>query len=102
MLMNVTLSSVAELSLSISIGLLPFFLMVGICTWVHVWVRVDEIKKTIGETRNMFDRMLDRTHDIRCNTDQIDTIHEDVKKIREMAEVVMQEEDKAAAEENNH
>lgn len=100
--MNVTLSSVAEISLSISIGLLPFFLMVGICTWVHVWVRTDEIKKTMGETRNMLDRMLDRTLDIRRNTDEIDTIYEDVRKIREMAETVMQEEDKAVAEENNH
>lgn len=99
--MNVTLSSVAELSLSISIGLLPFFLMVGICTWIHVWVRIDEIKKTMEENRNMIDRMLDRTSDIRRNTDEIDTIYEDVKKIREMAETVMQEEDKVAAEENN-
>lgn len=99
--MNVTLSSVAELSLSISIGLLPFFLVAGICTWIHLWVRVDEIKKTMEETRNMIDRMLDRTSDIRRNTDQIDTIYEHVKKIREMAEAAMQEEDEVATEENN-
>jgi hypothetical protein len=101
MLMNITLSSVAELSLSISIGLLPFFLMVGICTWIHLWVRADENKKTMEETRNMLDRMLDRTHDIRRNTDEIDTIYEDVRKIREMAESLMQEEDEVDTEENN-
>lgn len=102
MLMNITLSSVAELSLSISIGLLPFFLMVGICTWVHLWVRADEIKKTMEDSKNMLDRMLDRTHDIRRNTDEISTIYEDVRKIREMAEAIMPEEDEAAAEETNH
>lgn len=99
--MNVTLSSVAELSLSISIGLLPFFLMVGICTCVHLWIRADEIKKTMEDNKNMLDRMLDRTRDIRCNTDEISTIYEDVRKIREMAEAIMPEEDEAAAEENN-
>ena len=83
MLIDITLTSLAEFSLSLCIGLLPVFLIVGICTCVHVWRTVDDIKKNMGGD----------IYAIRCKAREIsntvDYMKYDTSAIREILETAM-------------
>ena len=93
MLIDITLTSLAEFSLSLCIAILPVFLVVGICTCVHVWKTLSDIKK---DTRDIYA--------IRCKTREIsstvDYIKYDTSAIHETLETAMKDDETDSGEEN--
>lgn len=85
MLIDITLTSLAEFSLSLCIGLLPIFLLVGICTCVHVWITMNDIKKNTED----IDAIRCKAREI-SNT--VDYMKYDTSTIREILETAMNDE----------
>ena len=93
MLIDITLTSLAEFSLSLCIALLPVFLIVGICTCVFVWKTLNDIKKDTGDI-----------YAIRCKVREtsgtVDYIKYDTSAIREILETAMKDDETDSVEEN--
>ena len=93
MLIDITLTSLAEFSLSLCIAILPVFLIVGICTCVHVWITMNDIKKNTED--------IDAIHcKAREISNTVDYMKYDTSAIRQILETVIKDDETDSNEEN--